>query len=57
MPLDMHPKAEKMKKISTAWLDTLIELHEVDPQQGGLCDLGRPKEYVVRQISGWGKRY
>ena len=53
MPLDMHPKAEKMKKISTAWL----ELHEVDPQQGGLCDLGRPKEYVVRQISGWGKKY
>jgi aminoglycoside phosphotransferase (APT) family kinase protein len=57
MPQDMYPKADKMKKISTAWLDTLIRLHQVDPQQAGLGDLGRPQGYVDRQISGWGKRY
>ena len=57
MPKDMHPEAEKMKEISTAWLDTLVELHEVDHQRAGLDDLGRPDGYIERQISGWGKRY
>lgn len=43
--------------IANSWLDTFVELHQVDYEAVGLGDLGRPQGYVERQISNWGKQY
>lgn len=57
MPADMQPGPEQMSAIAGSWLDTLVELHQVDYEAAGLADLGRPEGYVERQVSGWTKRY
>ncbi len=36
---------------------TLAELHQVDPDEVGLGDLGRPDGFVQRQIEGWARRW
>lgn len=43
--------------IADRWLDTFIDLHQIDYETIGLQDLGRPKGYVERQVSNWGKQY
>jgi aminoglycoside phosphotransferase (APT) family kinase protein len=34
-------------------VETLVELHEVDPDSVGLGDLGRKEDYVQRQLKRW----
>ncbi len=41
------------RKLSTAVVDTLAELHAVDPAAAGLDDLGHPDGFVRRQVEGW----
>ncbi len=48
---------EGYKKIAERWLSTFVELHEVDYEEIGLGDLGRPNGYVERQVTNWGKQY
>jgi aminoglycoside phosphotransferase (APT) family kinase protein len=43
--------------LCTNVLDTLIELHQVDPESAGLGELGKGAGYVRRQIEGWSDRY
>lgn len=50
-------KPESFESIFKVWLDTLVELHELDYKACGLEDLGRPKGYVQRQVENWGKQY
>lgn len=45
------------KTIANSWLDTLVELHNVDYKSVGLKDLGRPEGYVERQVTNWGKQF
>jgi len=45
------------KTISNTWLDTFVELHNVDYKSAGLSDLGKPEGYVERQIINWAKQY
>ncbi|RMH38494.1 MAG: phosphotransferase family protein [Deltaproteobacteria bacterium] len=40
-----------------AFVDTLAELHSLEPDAIGLGDFGRPDGYVQRQIEGWTRRY
>ncbi len=47
----------EFKTIATTWLDSFIQLHQVDYEAVGLGDLGRPAGYVERQVSNWGKQY
>ncbi|MEM6396197.1 MAG: phosphotransferase family protein [Bacteroidota bacterium] len=49
--------APDFKKISDCWLDTFVELHQLDYQAIGLGDLGRPEGYVERQVRNWSKQY
>ena len=49
--------ADEFQKIANSWLDTLVELHNVDYKAIGLEDLGKPEGYVERQVSNWGKQY
>lgn len=48
---------EEFPVIASSWLDTFVELHEVDYKSIGLDELGRPEGYVERQVSNWGKQY
>jgi len=43
--------------IANSWLNTLVELHELDYEALGLGDLGRPNGYVERQVRNWSKQY
>jgi len=49
--------ATNYKTIANSWLDTFVELHQVDYKAVGLSDLGRPEGYVERQVTNWGKQY
>ncbi|RDG34836.1 phosphotransferase family protein [Streptomyces corynorhini] len=39
-----------------ALVDTLVELHAVDPGAVGLADFGRPDGFLDRQLRRWGKQ-
>ena len=43
--------------IANSWLNTLVELHNVDYKSIGLEDLGKPEGYVERQVTNWSKQY
>jgi len=45
------------KRMSTAMLDRLAELHQVDVAAAGLSELGHPDGYVKRQLDGWTGRW
>jgi aminoglycoside phosphotransferase (APT) family kinase protein len=49
--------ADLMRRLSEAFVDNLIEIHEVDFNVAALADLGVPQGYVKRQVEGWTKRY
>jgi aminoglycoside phosphotransferase (APT) family kinase protein len=38
-------------------VDTLVELHKVDPDAVGLTDLGRKEDYVLRQLKRWQRQW
>ncbi len=44
-------------KLSAVVIDTLAELHAVDPRECGLDDLGHPEGYLLRQVDGWRRRW
>ena len=46
-----------MAAVSTAAVDNLAQLHQIDIAATGLSELGRPAGYVERQITGWTRRY
>lgn len=45
------------RNLSEVVVDTLAELHSVDPGKAGLGDLGRPDGYLLRQVEGWTARW
>lgn len=49
--------ANDYKTIANSWLNTLVELHNVDYHNIGLGDLGKSEGYVERQVKNWGKQY
>lgn len=38
-------------------MDTLVDLHEVDPASVGLADFGRPEGFLARQVTRWTKQW
>jgi aminoglycoside phosphotransferase (APT) family kinase protein len=53
--VDLTP--EQTGQLCHTLIDTLVDLHQVDPAAAGLADLGRGEGYVERQVSGWSGRY
>lgn len=45
------------RQISEVLIDTLADLHSLDPGAVGLADLGKPEGFLRRQIDGWHARY
>jgi aminoglycoside phosphotransferase (APT) family kinase protein len=44
-------------QVGHAFVDAIAELHGVDPEASDLGDLGRPDNFVARQVAGWTKRW
>tara|TARA_B100000767_G_scaffold272606_1_gene300675 strand:+ start:1520 stop:2581 length:1062 start_codon:yes stop_codon:yes gene_type:complete len=49
--------AKDYSVISETWLNTMVELHQLDYNKLGLSDLGKPEGYVARQVKNWSKQY
>ena len=56
-PEGVEPDEGLCRGISRTVVDTLVELHAVDPDGAGLGDLGRPEGFLGRQTEGWIGRY
>ncbi len=47
---------ERTREAVLGLVDTLVELHAVDPAEVGLADFGRPEGFLDRQLRRWGKQ-
>ncbi len=48
--------AARTRAISERMVDTLADLHVVDPAAVGLGDFGRPEGFLARQVKRWGQQ-
>ncbi|MFJ9738712.1 phosphotransferase family protein [Streptomyces sp. NPDC101166] len=47
---------ERTRDVMLSLVDTLVDLHAVDPAEVGLADFGRPEGFLDRQLRRWGKQ-
>ncbi|MEV7089998.1 phosphotransferase family protein [Streptomyces sp. NPDC093085] len=47
---------ERTRAALLGLVDTLVDLHAVDPEAVGLSDFGRPEGFLERQLRRWGKQ-
>ncbi len=47
---------DRTRLITERMIDTLVTLHDVDPDDVGLGDFGRPDGYLERQVRRWKKQ-
>lgn len=45
------------RALATVVIETLAEFHAVDPAECDLDDLGHPEGFMLRQVSGWRRRW
>ena len=50
-------REDQRKALSTSLVQTLADLHAVNPVDVGLEDWGRPDGYLSRQLQRWGKQW
>jgi aminoglycoside phosphotransferase (APT) family kinase protein len=50
---DSFPDEADRRAIGERVVDTLVEIHAVDPDAVGLGELGRKEDYVARQLHRW----
>ena len=48
---------EVRTKIYFGLVDTLAQLHSIDPEKAGLGDFGKPGNYFERQVARWTRQY
>ncbi|MFF7364484.1 phosphotransferase [Streptomyces sp. NPDC008125] len=48
--------AERTRQVVLGLVDTLVDLHAVDPAAVGLGDFGHPEGFLDRQLRRWGKQ-
>ncbi|MFF9478960.1 phosphotransferase family protein [Streptomyces sp. NPDC014733] len=48
--------AERTRAVVLSLVDTLVDLHAVDPEAVGLTGFGRPDGFLERQLRRWGKQ-
>jgi aminoglycoside phosphotransferase (APT) family kinase protein len=56
-PSDLPRNPKLLREMCGSLIDTLADLHEINPHDAGLADFGKPDGYVRRQVDGWTKRY
>ncbi|MET8166694.1 phosphotransferase family protein [Streptomyces sp. NPDC005329] len=54
---ELAPLGERRTRdVALSLVDTLVDLHAVDPAAVGLADFGRPEGFLDRQLRRWGKQ-
>ncbi|MBB4932088.1 aminoglycoside phosphotransferase (APT) family kinase protein [Lipingzhangella halophila] len=48
--------AQRTSDVVAAMVDTLVDLHAIDPSSVGLQDFGRPEGFLERQVRRWSKQ-
>jgi aminoglycoside phosphotransferase (APT) family kinase protein len=49
--------AVSARALSETFVDTLAQLHTINPDNSGLRGIGKGEGYVQRQVEGWTRRY
>jgi aminoglycoside phosphotransferase (APT) family kinase protein len=57
VPEGLSLSESQVHAMCESFVDNLATLHAVDYRAAGLGDLGKPEGYVMRQVTGWTKRY
>lgn len=57
IPPEWNFSRAETRRFCIRFWEKLVELHQVDYEQAGLGDFGRPEGYAERQILGWNGRY
>ncbi|GIH98319.1 phosphotransferase family protein [Planobispora takensis] len=57
LPAGVTLGPDQARDLGHTVVDTLADLHAVDPETAGLGDLGKGPGYVRRQVEGWSRRY
>jgi aminoglycoside phosphotransferase (APT) family kinase protein len=57
LPRTMAVHDHAARRIGLAVVDALAELHQLDPAEAGVGELGRPEGFVDRQLAGWRARW
>jgi aminoglycoside phosphotransferase (APT) family kinase protein len=57
IPAGYADSAQDRHVIADVLIDTLADLHAVDPAQVGLADFGRPAGYAERQVRRWSDQW
>lgn len=50
---DRFATPDQRRRIGETLLDTLVAIHDVDPEAVGLGEVGRPAGYLERQVDTW----
>ena len=50
---DVFPGEDERRAIGERVVDTLVAIHEVDPDAAGLGELAKKEDYVARQLHRW----
>lgn len=56
-PEGMDVTPEMGRRISEKMVDTLVQLHAIDPSRTALTELAKPEGFMERQVKGWIGRY
>ena len=57
LPARLKSDLATVRRLSEMVVDTIADLHAIDPRRVGLSDLGQPVGFVTRQLAGWSKRW
>ena len=56
-PVEPRLTPENCRALVETFVDTLAQLHAIDPDRSGLHTIGKGGDYVARQVEGWTRRY
>ncbi len=57
LPAEFPDTPETRRAMSTALVDTLLQLHAIDPDAVGLSDFGHPDGFLARQVRRWWQQW
>ena len=57
LPKGLVLDPDAARRLSTALIDGLAELHSLDVAAAGLAEFGKPEGYALRQVEGWTRRW
>ena len=56
-PPQIRDRPEVRRRVSSAMIQALADLHRLDVSAEGLAHLGKPEGFVARQVRGWTERW